>query len=127
MDERKDERRAFLRLSSKLNATYKMADAKQDLSGSVVQSLTKDVGGGGIRLMTAVQFGLNTRLQVEVKFPDRAKPVAFTGEVVWSKALEQTEGIDRTRRFETGLRYVAISKEDQKYILQHANLHKPLQ
>ncbi len=127
MEERKDERRAFLRLSSKLNATYKMADAKQDLSGSVVPSLTKDVSGGGIRLTTAVQFGLKTRLQVEVKFPDRAKPVAFTGEVVWSQPLEQSEAIDRTRRFETGVKFVTISKKDQQYILQHANLHKPPQ
>ena len=67
-----DERRAFLRLSSRLNATYKLADGRQDPSGSITPSLTKDVGGGGIRLMTAVQFELKTLLQVEVKFPDRA-------------------------------------------------------
>ena len=119
------ERRMYVRLPSKLTTSYKLADDQKSVADGPVPSLTKDVSGGGIRLATAIQFAPKTQLEVEVKFPDRATPVKFTAEVVWSQPLVQAEGFDRTRRFETGLRFVRIPAKDQKYVLQHAILNSP--
>lgn len=118
------ERRKFVRLTSKLTATYRLADPAKNLLDETVSSLTKDVSGGGVRLATAIQFAPGTHIEVKVKFPDRATPVAFTAEVVWSQQAQPAEGGDRTRRYDTGMRFLKISPEDQKFVLQHAALNQ---
>jgi c-di-GMP-binding flagellar brake protein YcgR len=118
------ERRAFVRLTSKLTATYRLADPAKNLLDETVPSLTKDVSAGGVRLATAIQFPAGTQIAVKVKFPDRAAPVEFMAEVVWSQLAVQNEAADRTRRYDTGMRFLKISPEDQKFVLQHAALNR---
>ena len=118
------ERRAFIRLPEKLTAAYKLSE-EQPGGDDPVHSLTKDVSGGGVRIATAIQFALQTVLEVEVKFPDRSEPVKFKARVAWSRPLVQTDGFDHTRRYETGLQFMEISREDQKYVNAHAALNSP--
>jgi c-di-GMP-binding flagellar brake protein YcgR len=115
-----DERRRFVRLPARLITTYQIVGSRTETA-----SVTRDLSGGGIGFFTETLLPPGTLIKVTVRFPDREKPVAFTGEVMWSGKLifERVEG--QVRSFEAGLRFIDISPQDQAHIQKLASLGQP--
>ena len=112
-----EERRQFVRLDTRLEVGY-----TQLPSGALRQSTIKDIGGGGVCLFTDKVLPAGTRLQIAVKLPDRAQPINFTGEIVWSEAYEVIGRTQRQRAVESGVRFVEIAPQDRDAIMQHVIL-----
>jgi c-di-GMP-binding flagellar brake protein YcgR len=111
-----DDRRQFIRLSSRLKASCNVLGDNESLG-----TLTRNVSGGGMSLFTKVRVPTGTVVGIEVFFPGRVAPVRFTAEVVWSGALIQSGEGGEQRAFETGVRFLDIAPEDRAFILQYAS------
>jgi len=110
-----EERRKFIRLSTRLHATYQVIGTEDTLT-----SLTRNVGGGGLSLFTESRLAPGTVLKMQVTFPQRTAPVHFSAEVIWSGPL-LLEGADRRPDvFETGVRFRQITPRDRAVVMQYA-------
>ena len=112
-----DERRHFVRLDTSLEVSYTELP-----TGASKQTVSKNIGGGGVCLFADKTFGPGTHLQVAMRLPDREQPVNFTGEVVWSEAYEVIGKGGRQRSVEVGLRFLEISPQDHEAVMQHVIL-----
>ena len=102
-----EDRRQFVRLGLQLNAEYELLG-----SGAAHSALTRNLGGGGVSLFTEQRLASGTMLRVRLTLPGRPRPIAFTGEVIWSGALLLEDRDAPPRAFETGIRFVDITPED---------------
>ena len=116
-----EERRNFVRLPSRLTATYKIIGATE----RDVAALTRNIGGGGVAFFTESAFKSGTLLQVEVRFPNRQWPVRFTAEVIWSGELLLDSTNREPRAFETGVRFESISDEDREFLMRYSTPTPP--
>ena len=116
-----DERRKFLRVGMRLKANCQVLGSEEPLT-----SLTRNVGGGGMSVFTKRRLPVGTVLGVEVFFPGRVAPVRFTGEVVWSGELITSGQPGEPEGFETGVRFLDITREDREFLLKYAETN-PLQ
>ena len=112
-----DERRQFTRINSQLVVNYRVIGERAGSTSSV----TRDVSDGGICFLTDAWIAPETMLQIEVHIPRRQPAVRFIAEVVWSGALLMEQANQSSHRFQTGVRFVEISQEDQQLLLQHCD------
>lgn len=112
-----DERRAFVRLDTRLDVSYTVLP-----TGAALHSVTKNVSGSGICVFTNTDLPPGTRLQVAMKLPGREQPVNFIGEVVWSDAYEVIGKTQRRRSVEAGIQLVEIAPQDREALMQHVIL-----
>ncbi len=112
-----EERREFVRLDTRLEASYTALPA-----GTAKQTMTKNVGGGGLCVFTDQVLPPGTRLQVAMTLPGREQPVHFIAEVVWSEPYEVIGKTQRTRSVESGVRLVEIAPQDREALMQHVIL-----
>ena len=110
-----EERRKFVRLQSRLKAKCWVLGSEEPLS-----STSRNIGGGGISLFTKRRLAPGMVLGIEVFFPGRLAPVRFTGEVIWSGELITSGAQDAINTYETGVRFLDITPEDQAYVLKCA-------
>ena len=116
-----EERRNFVRLPSRLTATYHIIGVTED----DLAVLTRNIGGGGVAFFTESSLKAGTLLQVEVRFPNRQRPVRFTAEVIWSGELLLGSTDREPRAFETGVRFASISDEDRKFLMRYSTSPSP--
>ena len=116
-----DDRRRFVRLQSWLPANYNVVGKPQP-----VQSITRNTSPSGIGFLTKTRLVPGTVLDVTLEFPEQHRTIQFTGEVRWSGPL-LLAGMnpDPARAFETGLRFLRISEEDQTFLLNYAPDRQP--
>ncbi len=114
------ERRRFFRLASRLTTIFKILK-----SGKVRRALTKDMGGGGLCLITEEMLEPGTKLAVEIKLPDRAETVTFLAEVVWSRLVCASHKSYENVTVETGVRFIDPNPKDQALIIQYARMNAP--
>ena len=110
-----EDRRRFVRLQVWLAAPYQIIGESRPL-----ESVTRNTNAGGIGFFTKSRLVPGTILDVTLEFPDRQRTVRFTGEVRWSGPLllaGQTP--NPPRAFETGVRFLRISTEDQACLLSY--------
>ena len=112
-----EERRKFVRLDTRLNASYTVLPA-----GTSQRTVTKGVGGGGVCFFTERVLPPGSRLQVALKLPETEQPVNFIAEVVWSELYEVIGKEERRRAVETGVRFVEIAPKDQDAVMRHVIL-----
>ena len=103
-----EERRGFVRLPARLDVTYAVLP-----SGLVQRTRSKDLSGGGLRLLMEQPLPAGSTLQLAVALPDREPPVNLTGEVVWSEESHLIGRSDRTRAVEVGVRAAEIAPGDR--------------
>ncbi|MCH8218887.1 MAG: PilZ domain-containing protein, partial [Planctomycetes bacterium] len=112
-----DERRQFVRLDTRLDVSYTyLPTANQQ------QSVTKDIGGGGICFFANEVLKPGDRLQVSMKLPGREQPVNFIGEVIWSEQYETIGKTERKRAIEVGVKFVEIAPKDRDAVMEHVIL-----
>ena len=111
---RMEERRRFVRFNARLKASYRVFPQTQP-----IQTVTKDLGGGGVCFFAEAPLAPGTRLQAELTLPDREQPIPFTAEVICSEAHEVLGKGTHERAVEVDVRFVEISPNDQADIMQH--------
>lgn len=115
-----EERRRLVRLPARLIAHYTVVSSEAPRL-----SVIRNTSGGGIGFFIERQLAPGTVLQVSVTFPERARPIAFTAEVVWSGKLLLARREDPPRAYETGVRFLEIAPEDQAFIMQYSTSGAP--
>ena len=113
------ERLQFIRVRSRLTAVIRFSG-----DDKVQRALTRDVGVTGVCLLSETPLKSGELISVELLLPDRtSKPLAFTGEVVWSKRIEgATEGADESA-IESGVRFVTIDPKERALLMQWVALN----
>ena len=109
------ERRQFVRLQSWLTAQYSVVGKPPAL-----ESITRNTSPAGVGFLTKSRLIPGTILDVNLEFPEQRRTVQFTGEVRWSGPLLLSGGAESPRAFETGLRFIKISAEDQAFLMSYA-------
>ena len=109
-----EERRRFMRLDTRLDVTYTVLP-----TGNAQQTISKDIGGGGVCFFADKPLAPGTCLQVAMKLPGREQPVHFTAEVIWSEPYEVIGKTERQRAVEVGVRFLEIAPNDLEAIMQH--------
>jgi c-di-GMP-binding flagellar brake protein YcgR len=119
-----EERRRFVRLDTRLPVTYRVLP-----SDETKQSVTKDIGGGGVCVFVRDPLTPGTQLRIEIAVPDQERPIAFTGEVAWCEPYEIIGKTQRERSVEAGVRFAQIDPKDQQAIMRYVILslqpHRP--
>jgi len=112
-----EERRQFVRLDTRLDVTYTRLSPTETR-----KTVTKNISGGGICLFASERLQPGERLQVTMKLPDRAEPIRFTAETIWSEEYEVIGKTERQRSVEVGVRFLEIAPADQQAIMRHVIL-----
>ena len=66
-----------------------------------------------------------TKLEVEMRLPDRAKPITFQGMVSWSRPAGGEGQTSQNPNAEHGIRFVSIDEKDRAAIVQYAKVYAP--
>ena len=111
------ERRQFVRLDAHVGVKYWVLASEQPET-----THTKDIGGGGVRLVVERALKQHTPLSVELMLPGRSKPVSFIGEVVWCESPSSASG--HPPHFEVGVQFLKIDPRGQQMLIQYVAQEK---
>ena len=95
-------------------------------TGKVQRALTKNIGGGGVCMVTEGTFKPGTLLELEIKLPDCENPIVCTAAVIWCRPLIEPKKSYDLPTIEIGLRFVTIDPKQEALIVQYAKLNAPL-
>ena len=115
-----EERRQFIRIPSRLTTVFKNLK-----TGKVRRALTKDIGGGGICLITEELLEPGTELEIEFTLPDRPAPVLCRGEVLWSRPAGAPKKSYQSPTGESGVKLTQIDPKDQTAVAQYIKFNAP--
>ena len=111
-----EDRRRFVRLQSWLTASYEVVGERKPL-----ESITRNTSAGGVGFLTKSRLAPGTILDVTLVFPDEQRTIRFRGEVCWSGSLLfEGKPPNPPRAFETGIRFLRVSPEDERFLLDYA-------
>ena len=113
-----EERRQFSRIHSQFIVNYRVTGER----GEGTSSVTRNISRGGICFLTESWIAPETVLQIEIRIPQRQPSIRFTAEVVWSGALLLERPEQSPQRFQTGVRFVDITADDQQLLLQYPGI-----
>jgi c-di-GMP-binding flagellar brake protein YcgR len=106
---KKEERRKHLRLRVYHLVKYRVISDKSPQTQPLLASI-KDIGAGGICLITAEPLEVTANLELQINFPDLKKPVFTVGRVVWSRQIAKMS------RYEVGVEFTDIEDSIPKLI-----------
>ncbi|MBI4598247.1 MAG: PilZ domain-containing protein [Candidatus Omnitrophica bacterium] len=112
------ERWQLVRIRSRLNAIVRFSSREE-----IIRALTRDIGVSGIRLLTEGPLASGELIGVELALPDRAQPIVFTGEVVWSKSIDGAVVGEDESAIENGIKFVTIDPKDREALMQWVALN----
>ena len=122
MEEIRKERREFPRTALELIVRYKVLSSQEQ-----VDAKTKNIGGGGVCLVTREKMPLGAYLAMDMKFPGSKKPILAGGRVIWSNESRLGPSPAGHQRFDNGIEFVQIEDVDRQRIIEHVKteLGKP--
>jgi len=106
------ERRKFIRLQAPIGVTYKVLKKIKRAKSS--QTLIKNIGGGGIRIMTKDDLKSGDLVELAIEIPHLKEPIRAVGEVVWFAHFRDR---DREGR-EAGIRFRDIEPKNLHRVLE---------
>lgn len=112
------EKRKYGRIRQRLTTLVKFLD-----TGKVRRALTKDISPGGVCVVMEGVLEPGTMLEVELRLPDRARPITFTASVVWNRPLETPTTSYEIPMTETGVTFVAIDPKERAFLAQYAAMN----
>lgn len=74
----------------------------------VIETLSKDLGFGGLRCISPVEFPVSTELDVEVVLATGQAPFSARGRMVWFRTLPESE------QFDLGISFTGASPVDNR-------------
>ena len=117
MEMPKEERRKFPRLKTELFVRYKIINPPDE----GLEGRTRNIGGGGICLVTREKIKPGTMLAMEIKFPYAVNPVLIKGRTVWTG--ESSLGLSPAGhvQYDNGVEFLEITEENRQQIIEHVN------
>ena len=113
------ERREAGRGQARLTTVLKDLD-----TGRVMRVLTKNLTAKGMCVITEGLLRPGTRLEVDLKLPDREAPLTLQAEVAWSRVIDEPEKGYETPATETGIAFTKLDPNDLASIKYHAALYR---
>jgi len=100
------DRRTFDRLNGIVNVRYAVRGRDKDK----IESLPRNIGGGGLGICLAEELQAGTVLELEITVPDNPQKVILgVGEVSWTRPFGIIESRQEVSLYETGVRFVDIN------------------
>lgn len=109
MGSRVEDRRKYLRLRVYHLVKYRVISDKPSHSAFSLSSI-RDIGAGGVCLITEKQLPVSTKLELEINFPDIGGSILTSGRVVWMKQVAKTS------RYMLGIEFTGIDEVLRKRI-----------
>ena len=106
---RGEERRKYLRLEVYHLVKYRVIPDKPPYPAHLLASI-KDIGAGGICLITEEPLPVSTNLELQINFPDLGGVILTFGRVVWLKQVA------KTNRYKVGIEFTGIEESLRKRI-----------
>jgi len=101
------ERRRAGRSPARLTAIFKNLE-----TGRVLRALTWNLSLVGMRLTTEGVLAPGTRLEVDLKLPDRKTPIICQAEVIWSQSSDEPHRSFEVPPAETGIKFLDLTPQD---------------
>jgi len=79
----------------------------------VIETLTKDLGAGGLRVVSPVLTPVTTRLSVELTLGIEETPLSLNAQVIWLHAIQHSE------QFYLGLAFQGLSSRDTEHLSRY--------
>jgi len=99
-----EERRGAERAKARLTTMLKNLD-----TGRILRVLTRDLSTKGMCVVTEGLLSAGTRLEVELKMPDRETPLTVQAEVAWSRVIDEPRKSYESPTAETGIAFTNLS------------------
>jgi len=114
----REERRRWVRVRARL-----LTFVKSLKTGQVQRTLTKDISGGGVCILSEESFQQGEELEVQIKLPDREQPLAFKAGVSWVRLLKAASKSYKDSTFEIGMQFTAIDPKVHALMMQYAMMN----
>lgn len=101
------ERRTYVRVLSELQLRYAVVEGEK-----AEKTSTRDVSGGGLRLVMNEKPRKGDIVAIEVDVPARSRAVSAKAEIVWVSKVEND-------LWEAGINFTEIAAGDRATILRH--------
>ncbi len=111
----REERRRYNRLKTQLLTFY--TDTR---SGKTHRALTKNIGAGGVCLLAEEYLTPGTRLNLELRLPDRSEAIRCQVEVIWSQPVGMGSAAYQN---EVGVEYIQIDSKQRTLLNQYAQIN----
>ena len=104
------ERRQFVRLDASVEVEHQVV---KEPAAQISKS--RNIGGGGIRLIIFERLQPNSEIKLKIKLPDNQPPINITGRVAWQEPFSiSTEG--EREHYDTGVEFTQINPADRARI-----------
>ena len=98
-----EERRSTPRIRA-----YRPVRLYKPSSPHVTETLTKDLGIGGFRCISATLFPVSTELNLDLVLSSGDQPLTTRGKTVWFQSIPQSE------QFDLGIAFLELSPQDKR-------------
>ena len=99
------DRRIFQRIEGIVNVRY----AVRGRDKQKIETLPRNVGGGGVGICLTEKLQLGTILELEITVPDNPQKVIFgVGEVLWTKTFGVIKTDQSVSLYETGIKFIHV-------------------
>lgn len=100
------DRRVFQRLDGIVNVRYAVRGRDKDK----IESLPRNIGGGGLGICLAEKLQAGTVLELEITVPDDPqKVISGVGQVTWTKTFGIIKSDPGVNLYETGVKFIDIN------------------
>ena len=100
------DRRIFQRLKGIVNVRYGVKGRDKHK----LESLPRNIGGGGIGVCLTEQLSQGTELELEITIPDNPQKVILgSGEVLWTRPFGLIGTDQSVNLYETGIKFIDIN------------------
>ena len=74
----------------------------------IVETLTKDLGTGGLRCISPTLFPVSTEVSVELVLSTGEEPFSVRGRMVWFRMIPHSEQVD------LGIEFIELEDQDKR-------------
>ena len=99
------ERRQQPRVNTTMSVQYR---GIRQASDSVVNTISRDISAGGVRLLVDEFISVFTRLVLEIAVPSTPKPVRVVSKITWIRKRPYGE------QYEVGAQFMDMPEEDKR-------------
>jgi c-di-GMP-binding flagellar brake protein YcgR len=114
------ERRHYLRAGTRLTTSYRLAGAQRPR-----RALVRDISAGGVCLITESPLAPGEAVEVTVRLPGEASPIAFTGQVIWSRPAGGVPLGAKDPTSANGIAFAQIEPAARAALVRYATLESP--
>ncbi len=116
MQDKRPERRRFIRFDLDTNVRYRFFDGMS--IDESMQAKAKNLSAEGVCIVTQKEIPRNKDIELDISLPGKKAPVRIHGKVLWTHKIK---GVDKNMpdRFEAGIRLYTIDKADENTLLKY--------